>query len=135
MRNVRDSFVHYLADNLPHPVHVLRADSKDPSASRLQLNTINVDFIDLSPSFGNATIRVALDVLNDDENTAIDMVQSIWDLFKTSFYTSVVDYSDPAHPELSARIWWEQGQTRFTRVATDRYCHYSCNLTLRYAQD
>ena len=134
MRNARDSFLHYLADNLSFDVHALMADANSPASSRLQLNTLNVDFLDISPSFGNATIRVVLDVLHDDENAALDMIQGIWDLFKQAFYTPILDYSDPAHPATAAWLYWDQGQTRFTRVATDRYCHYTCTLTLRYMQ-
>jgi hypothetical protein len=134
MRNVKDSFLHHLADNLSIEVNSIRTDQSDPSHNTLKLNALNVEILDVTPSFGRATMRVALDVVFDDENTALDAITSIWNLFKLSFFTPVLDYSQNTPTDTGVRVFWEPESSRFTRVSANRYCHYTCTLTLRFSQ-
>jgi hypothetical protein len=45
MTPIRDTFLHYLADNLPSlTIHPLRADPNDPTAGIFAMNAVNIRF-------------------------------------------------------------------------------------------
>lgn len=134
MSFVRDTFLHFIADNLVSiPTHPIRRDPNDPSADLLQSNALNIQFLDISPQVSVSVQRVVVDVLNDDENTCSDWVDSVWALISSSFYTPLCDYTEPTAPiAQGSNVFWDSAKTRFTRVASTMYAHYSCVLDLQF---
>lgn len=133
IRDIRDSFLHFLADNLTGiTVHPLRFDKNDPGADGFQTNALNVQF--LSTSLRHvATQQVVLDVIQDDENTAVDWLDSMWTLLSSAFYTELYSYSTGSPVDQHRHIMWDAESVRFTRISNDNYVHYSCILPLEFS--
>jgi hypothetical protein len=131
MVQVRDTFLHYLADNLPgKTIHYRRFDVNDPNALALVENAINVEFFDISPEVAVSTQRVALDVIFTDERTAVAAMTAVWGVLVTH-QTPLMDYSNPASPVATgSNLMWSK--VSFKRVTEQNYCHYLCLLTLQY---
>lgn len=130
MNNVRYTFLHFLSDNLAAPVHQLRRDTADPSADALAMNSVNVTFLNIDIGGAVSQWQVVIDVINDDETTVVDWVQSVGDLLNMTHFTPLLDYTDPATPvPAGGNVWW--GETRFMRVASEFYCHFTCTLYLQ----
>jgi hypothetical protein len=135
VRQIRDTFLRYIADNIGAgiPIHALRDDPQDPGAGVLQANAINISFLDVRLGNGTAvsTMQVVLDVLNDDENTAVDWMAAVWGVLSAAFYARVKDYTNPSSPVATNKnITWET--VPFKRIASQVYTHYSCVLSLRF---
>lgn len=137
-RQVTDTFLRYLADNLTFnsvsvPIHAIRCDSSDPSADSLKDKAINVQFLDIQ--FDTLGYNQAvLDVIHSDENTARDWLTALWALLSATFMTPVMDYTNPTSPVVAGgNIFWDHNAVRFRRVANDNYCHYSCILPVRFS--
>lgn len=133
LRDVRDTFLHFLNDNLGSiPVHAVRSDPHNPQAEALKLNTVNIQFLNISLD-SIARQQVVIDVLNDNENTAVDWVTSIWQLLRSAFYTPLYNYSTPSSPVAQrSNIMWGQKSVVFRRVASTNYTHYTCILPLDF---
>lgn len=128
-RAVRDSFLRYIADNVGGiPVHAQRRDSYDPSTDILEMNAINVKYDDWK--FGRiAEQKVYIDILSDDENTAVEWMELIGMILEVGI-APLYDYSDPSNPvSLNRYISWSP-ELKFIKVANDHYCHYSLELTI-----
>lgn len=133
MQKVMDTFLHFIADNLPYTIHPIRHDSEDPSSSDLQLDAINIEFLDYRPQLGSSTLRVVLDVMYNDERTAVAVVETIYDLLSAAYYTELKDYAVPSSPvEVGSNVFWDRNNVSFSRISNDNYTHYSCILTLRH---
>lgn len=134
MKKVRDTFLHFLADNMgTTPVHPIRRDPNDPGGEVLQLNAVNVEFFGVDLDTGVSTFQVAVDCIAEDETSVLNMVNSVWSLLKSAFYTPMLDYTNPASPTSTGRnIMWDRYKVRFKKVANPNYCHYTCLLTLRF---
>jgi len=132
VRDVRDTFLKFLDDNLAMPVKAIRNDPSDPGASVLQTNAINVHFLKLNLD-SVATQQVVIDVLNDDENLAVDWMESIWTLLRSAFYTPLYNYSTPSVPVAqNTNVMWDRTSVKFHPVVSDNYTHYSCVLPLKF---
>jgi hypothetical protein len=133
MREARDSFLKFLADNLVGiPLHPIRVEPNDPSSSALQVNALNVQFLDLSMGVHMSTQQVVLDILHDSENTAVEWAADVWDLLSAAFYTPQLDYSNPSSPvSVGNNVMWEPN-FRFRSVINGYYFHYSALLNLRF---
>lgn len=136
MRELRDSFLHFLADNLSSSgisVHPIRRDSNNPGTEKLQANCINVQFLNVEPSVQVGNQLVAIDVIHEEELTALDWMETVWDLLSSTFYAPLYDYSDPANPApLGTNIMWGRNRVRFKPMNSDFYTRYRCEMSLEY---
>lgn len=132
MTHVRNTFLHFLNDNLSssYPLHVVRVDPSDPSAAVLKMDAVNVEFLDLGYEANMFHQPVAIDVVFDDESTAMAAMTDLWRLFRAAFYTTLYDYSTPSTPvSLGRSVVWDK-KVKFVKVSETSYCHYSAMLTL-----
>jgi hypothetical protein len=128
MRSVRDTFLHFLADNLPGvTVRYLRRDLNDPSADNLAVNALNVQFLNVE--LGH--IDTHQTVLDTDE-AALAAMQSAWEILKAGAYTPLLDYTVPATPVVVGKnVFWDRNKVQFRRLYDDNHCRYTCTLPLR----
>jgi len=140
MRNVRDSFVHFVADNIAQfsngqtiPVVALFRSVANPDGEKFKTNSVNISFVgeSLSPTV-NTTI-VELDVIQSDELTAVDWANSLWQLLSATFYTALKDYSqNPSAPVAQGtNIFWNVNSVGFKPIHDDYYFRYNCRLVLQ----
>lgn len=134
MRKIRETFLHFLADNLPTiPIHPVRFDPVDPSASITEIDAVNVTFLDYTTNLGSGSSRVALDIVFSSESAAIDAIETMQSMLSAGCYAPIVDYADTDTPvESGGNIYWDVSGIRFMRVASDQYSHYVCILVLRH---
>lgn len=134
MRSARDTFLHYLADNLTNlTVNYVRKDSKTPNSDKQRANAVNVWFINDLLSTHISRLQVSIDVLFYDENQAIDAVQQVVGLLQTAAYTANLDYTNPAGPVATGtNIYWNPFNITFKVVSSDLYYHYSCTLAISH---
>jgi hypothetical protein len=135
MRGVRDTFLHFLADSADLngvSIHPIRQDPENPNAGLLQANAINVQFLDSNATLLLDTYKVSIDVLNDDENTAVDWVEKVKRLLRYAYMTPLLDYSaDPANPvRKGTMLMWSP--PRFRPVTSAPYAHFACTLSIQY---
>lgn len=135
--SARDTFLHFLADNLQPAisVHPLRRDPSNPSGDVLQTNAVNVTYMGLDPSVQVSIQRVIIDVLNDDENTCSDWLDTVFALLSAAYYTPLYDYTDPLNPALTGQnVFWDSGvgKIAFKRIPSEQYTHYSCTIALKF---
>ena len=138
VRNTRDSFLHFLADNQPSvTIHPVRMERDSPSSNTLQVNSLNVAFHDATYSSGAPTSQfVTIDILHEDELEALDIEESTVALLQKGAATPLLDYTIPASPvSVSKRlIYWKSESIKFRTVVSPDYYHRSCvlELWLRY---
>lgn len=134
MRKIRDTFLHFLHDNiLSVSINPVRFDTSDPSASLLKIDALNVTFLDYRTSNGSGSSRVSLDVVYSSENEAVDVIETLQEFLSLSFNTPLIDYTDPEAPVVvGGNIYWDIEGIRFMRVASNQYSHYVCILVLRH---
>lgn len=134
MVQVRDTFLHFLADNLTGiEVHPVRKDPNDPSAELLKLNAVNVEFLGFDLAVDVSGQQVVIDVVNDDERTAVTWVSSLFTLLSAAYYTPKLDYNTPSSPvPTGTNIMWDRKKVRFRKVGNDNYSHFSCVLDLKF---
>ena len=135
MRPCRDTFLHFIADNLGGgiSVHAKRCDPNDPAADQLQVNAVNIYFLDIE--LDQIAVETAvIDVINNDENTAVDWVTALWTILHAAYFTPLLDYTVPASPvPAGGNVIWDRKKIRFKRISKDdNYCHLSCVLPLRF---
>jgi hypothetical protein len=138
LRNVRDTFLHFLADNLPvETVHPIRFDKTRPHQNIPQLKKLNVAFHDADYSSRSpASQFVTLDILHDDELYALDLEESVVGLLTLGGQASLLDYStQPAVQVANRLVFWNTDSIQFRTVASTDYFHRSAFLELyvRYA--
>lgn len=134
MRSARDTFLHYLSDNLSGlVVNPVRRDSKNPNLSKPKIGAINVNFFNdlLSPHI--CRLQVSIDALYADEFDAIDAAQRVVKLLQSSAYTPKLDYTDPETPvPTGTNLYWNPYTITFRQVSSDLYFHYCCTLTISH---
>jgi hypothetical protein len=128
---VRDSFLHYLADNLPDiTIHPRRFDVNNPNSETLMEGAVNVEFFDITPHMHVSSQRVALDVVYADEREAVSVMNQLWSVL-VCLQAPLKDYTIPASPVLTGQnMMWDK--VSFKRISSQYYCHYLCLLTLEY---
>jgi hypothetical protein len=135
MRSTRDTFTHFLADNLaPYSITVkqIRLDANSPGQEILQANAVNVQF--LNPEFTTqiSSQLVAIDIVHEDELTALDWTQKTANLLLSAGYTPKLDYTIPASPvALGTNIFWNL-TARFTPVTDGNYARFSAVVELSH---
>ncbi len=137
MVRCRDSFLHFISDNLPDGavLHAIRRDPNVRDADTLATNAVNVSFYNLSAGAGTALCsqQAVIDVINDDENTAVDWVGALVDVLRASFYTPLQDYADSANTvSTGTNITWDRKRVTFKHIAASTYSHFSCLLSLKF---
>jgi hypothetical protein len=138
VRQTRDTFLHFLSDNLASssiPVHNVRRDTQKPDSSLYKQNAVNIKFLNVTPEVHIGTTLVEICVIHVDELTALTWVKAVFDLLGAAYYTAKLDYSNPANPvSVGTNIYWDRN-INFGPVYNDSYFDYRCNLTLSHKVD
>jgi hypothetical protein len=132
IRATRDTFLHYLNDNLPAlTVHNLRVDKNDPKLNEIMLNAINITFHnnDFSGPSNLSQTLVTIDVVNDLELNALDQAEQITQLLFKAAYAPLMDYTNPLAPVQIAneRLFWNLS-LGFKVVHAENFFHMSALL-------
>jgi hypothetical protein len=129
----RDTFLYLLADNLASPVvvHHVRQDPDNPGNQRLQTNAVNVQFLNDGLHTVVSDLRVAIDVIHEDERTAIDWTKQVWAILSAALYTPIFDYSSGTPVLTGHNLSWVQ-PVSFRPVFDELYTRRGCVLTLQY---
>lgn len=138
MRDTRDTFLHYLKDNLDPsiPVHNVRRDPNNPSAESIRTNSINVQFLGVSPSQTTGTTQVEIAVCHDTEITCLSWVKSLFDILCAQYMAPKFDYTDPSNPVATGtNIFWRVQDVVFRPINREHYFDYRCTLTLTHKVD
>lgn len=133
MRTIRDSFLYFLANNLTGlTIHPVRTDPNSPESAVPAMNAINVHFLNANMGTDVSVQHVAIDVIYDSENDAVDAMTSVWQVLSASFTCPLLDYTDPAAPVRidTNNIIWDRYSVKFRSLRSDFYCHYTCSLRL-----
>jgi hypothetical protein len=138
MRSVRDTFTHFVADNIATysggdtiPVKGIWKSLNTSSSDILQVNAINIGFIDATYDTHVTSLTCSLDVIHVDELTAIDWSDALWKLLSVSCYTPELDYSGASPSPTGANIMWPMSGVRFRPIADDHYFRWNCRLVLK----
>lgn len=133
MRALRDTWLHYLADNLPGTkVHPIRRSATNEGLDTPQANAVNVQFLKDDLAITGTKTTASIDVLNDNENDCLDMVQHVWHLLNVTGSIPKLDYSSGSPLLLGTNISWDPTKVRFRYVYSAFYYHYSCLLALTH---
>lgn len=138
-RACRETFLHYLADNLPDiTFHYIHYEKDNEAANQLQSNAVNITFHDAKANgAGDVSEQlVTLDIVNDSEIDAIDQEEQIITLLQKACITPLMDYSgvssDPPTAAAalgSEKLYWDT-QVSFQTVAAPSYFHRSALIKL-----
>lgn len=134
MQEVRDTFLHYLADNLPGlNVHPIRQDVNFPDSAFPELDAVNVTFRSLGGDGSIGKQAVVIDLVYQDERQLVAAYVLVRDVLRGSFYTPAFSYAVPASPvALGFNIAWGRNIS-FTQVAFDGHsCRYSAQFSLTF---
>lgn len=132
IRNTRDTFLHFIADN-NITTHAVRYDSTDPSSNTPQVGAVNVTFHDAVYDPSHPTRQfVTLDILDNSELSALDTEEALVTLLQKAGYTPLLDYSSgsPAQASTKSLVSWDPAEIKFRTVAAADYFHRSAILTL-----
>lgn len=140
MIDVRDSFLHFLADNLQPiivnglqvsiPVHNVRRDLNTPGNDQLQMEAVNVKFLNTDYSMEVSNLTVSIDVLYSDELQAAGVQDALFTLLKQAAYTPKLDYTNPANPvDVGYTVFWEPA-IKFKPIHDMLYIHYHARFVL-----
>jgi hypothetical protein len=133
VRACRDTFLHFLADNLTGlQVHALRRSTSDNAAGTIQTNAINVAFLKDTPNVRTAQTVVSIDIVYDDELTAVDAMAQVFRLLTAAYYTPKYDYSSGSPVAIGTNVMWNPRQVSFRSIYSDFYFHNTCLLTLEH---
>jgi hypothetical protein len=136
MHPARDTFLQFLSDNLSPgiAVHNLRRDVNFPDTAQLQMNALNVQFLSDTPSVCISSVSATVDVVYDNELTAIDAATTVYKLLSLSGLIPLLDYTNQAAPPVSlgSNLFWNVDSIKFRSVFGDTYFRYSALMTLSY---
>jgi len=130
IRNCYDSFLHFLADNLQDiPVNPVRRQPARANADTLAMNALNVSVMALDQDVHVSILQLSLDVVNDDELTAVDWVDQIWALLNAALMTPKESYKTGIPVYQGSNLFWNKS-IKFLKVHSDFYAHYTCKITI-----
>lgn len=137
MRTTRDTFIHFVADNIASyytsaiPVRGVWRSGTITNQDLIQTNAINIGFIDGTYDT-HVNMQVAcIDVVHIDELTAIDWTDALWTLLSASCFTPEYNYSGSTPTLTGANVIWPMSGVRFRPITTDvHYFRYNCRLPL-----
>lgn len=130
MLSARDSFLHFVHDNLVGVVvRNLRRDPDDASLSQLAIG-VNIQFIGDDSEVAVSGLLTNIDVIDEKERDCITTVEKLSALLRLGGYTQLVDYTtlSPA----GGNVFWDVNAIRFRPVSDDLFFRYSCTLRLEY---
>lgn len=132
---VRDTFTHFLADNLTGiNVHQCRRDINNPNQDDLEMNTVNLSFINTDFDRHINVQHVVIDIIHDDERTAFDWTQQVWTLLSKAFMTPVFDYTNPSSPvQQNSNIFWTTSAKFRPVKGIGFYYHFTCFMKLSFS--
>lgn len=133
MQSVRDTFLHYVADNLPsYTVKPIRKNANGVSDEYLQIDAVNITFRTLRPSVHVGRQAVTIDIVFDDERQLIACLSALWVILSSSFYTPLFDYTVPASPVAQgSNVMWDRDSISFSRIEAPNF-RYSATFDLRF---
>jgi hypothetical protein len=133
MRNARDTFLRYLADNLPSlTIHPVRFDKNFPGGELLQGNAVNVEFTNSEFTVIENEQIVHIDICHENELTALDWARQVAELLLTAAYVKKLDYSSGTGVNANdGWISWEP-HVRFRAVSDLTYFRFSATLRLTH---
>lgn len=134
-RIVRDSFLHFLYDNLSPgiTVHPIRRDPDAVGKDTYEIDAVNVSFRNQDFETHTTTQQIIIDVIYSDELEAEDTVKAVWDLLSARFFTPLYDYTNPSHPVAQGtNIFWKPRAVKFKLIVNDFYIQFQCNLSVQY---
>jgi hypothetical protein len=134
IRATRDTFLHYLADNLTSlTFNNMRVDKQNPKLNSMMLNAINIAFhnVDFSGPSDLSQTLVTVDVANDTELVAIDQAEQVSQLLFKAAFAPLMDYTVPSAPvQISnERVFWNLAM-RFKPVHSENFFQMSALLHL-----
>jgi hypothetical protein len=136
MRAARETFLKFVADNLPdYKVVNVRFDKVHPAHSDFSQNAINIEFIFDRPSVsGPSGLQCSIDIIYDDELTAIDAATALWKLLAASEVTPLKSFAaDVSNPTLlGTNLRWDSRQVKFNKLVSELFFRYNCHLYLYY---
>lgn len=140
MQDCRDTFLSYLAANLPGiTIHPIRQDPDHPENQVIQMNSVNVEFLNSSFSVFVSKQYVAIDVAMDLERDALATATAVAALLQTNASIPKNHYTvDQATHEtvvtpVGTSIWWNPNAVNFKDIQTDgAYFRFNCLLTLQH---
>jgi hypothetical protein len=132
MRNTRDTFLRFLADNLTGvTVNAVRRDTSRPDGDKLVTNAVNVKFLNENFDVHVPELIAVIDVIHEDELTAEDMVRQVWEVLSARFFTEKYSYSNPSSPvRVAGNVCWDRDAIKFRPINSPFYAHYTCRLPL-----
>jgi hypothetical protein len=135
IKNVHDTFLHFLADNLTGiKVRELMFDKDDMTSRIIQTNALNVEFTNFTTTVEH-TLTVVFDLAHNDTLTARDWEEQIVNLLHATAMTEVMDYrTDPANPKVvpQQRISWP-AKLSFRPIVADTYYHSTATFRITYS--
>jgi hypothetical protein len=134
VRATRDTFLMLLKDNLSSsiPVKNIRFDKNDASAEFLSANTVNVKFQNAGYSNVLSDQTVTIDIVHDDELTALDWTKAVTDILLANTTAPKLDYTNPASPVATGtQLYWDP-RIRFTPITDGNYARFSASMLLRH---
>lgn len=138
MRQTRDTFLHFLSDNLASSsitVNNVRLDLNVPGSEKYKMNAVNVKFLDVNPLDTIGDTMVEISITNDNELTALTWVKKVVDILTSAYFTPKLDYTNPSSPTaVGTNIYWDFS-LRFRPIYNEHYCDFRCVLTLRHRID
>ena len=134
MRHERDTFLHYLADNISkYKIKNVRFDPAIPDSSRITSGAINVQFLSDNPQVQVGVMAVSIDCVADRELDVIDMADTVFKLLSLNSMCPQYDYTNPQNPvQLSGNIYWDANSLNFRPISDKLYCRYNSLLYLSY---
>lgn len=135
--NARDTFLKFLGDNLTGiDIHPLRKSTSEVNTDTIKINALNVEFLGVSASYRHlASQTVILSVIHENEATAIEWIQTIYNLLSSAFYTPLLSYTVPSAPvAANGNLSWKSTDVSFRSIPSGRFARYECALDLDFIQ-
>ena len=134
MRQTRDSFLRFLSDNLPGTkIHAVRRSTTEVDGDKLEMNAVNVKFLASDFSIHISDQLVVIDVVHEDELSAVDLYTQLWQILNKRAYIQKYDYTDPQNPVAvdNVVVYWEP-TVRFIPIFNPAYSHWHCTIHLKH---
>jgi hypothetical protein len=138
VQDCRDTFLQYLADNVQGvTIHALRQDISDPAKALLQMNALNVQFLNSSFSITVSKQFVALDVCADDDRTALFNATQVVNILQLTGSIPKNHYALVSGVKVATPtggfLYWNPNALNFKNVETGgAYVRLNCLLALQH---
>lgn len=124
IQNVRSTFLHFLADNLPDlEVWNVRRQSEltggtaSAAQSQIKMNAVNVTFTNMNPRTKVANVTARIEVVYDDELNAVSALEQVSTILQASGMTALNDYTSTPPTATGRSIFWSVNSLDFRPVA------------------